>query len=433
MPEFALDYHRRNVPIDHPDLSVTRAKLEYPTVDVNFAYLAMINKVVYGSMIVFGYTVLTRDSFTDKAVWAGVQVNMSSTIIGRYQDRNNLYYAEYIPPNSASDHALWKCSAGTRTMLASEAIDIDNSGRGLAIVCSGSVIKSLRYEISTYLDPLALPTPNATISATDTSFASGLYGFRVLRESSPHGGNDSASAWLKAPLSPSPPALGVLEVNLEGSGKPEDPFRPSLSKNLAKVTSLSGLPDFLYLEAKRYDMLKAKGFADEEIKLLLGYIPQHQVDLDSVTWGAFEFSDKSPTNIIMITGDNPYKGGAVQRQMDYAKSKNLRVFSPPKNYGEVVSLYNKLKGDFKHWLAGKDNFAYMVLGLEELDLMQNVDFYYGELLEHRTHYQQLKQVPDSEIRNRLNELIEKLSKVSVLVDERDKHLKKINEILKKGW
>jgi len=430
MPDIVLDYHRLKTPIDHPDLSVTRGKLEYPTVDVNFAYLAMINKVVYGSENVYGYTVLTRDRFTDKAVWAGVQVNAASTITGRYQDRNNLYLAQLNPVNSASDHLLIKISAGTRTTLATEAIDIDNSGRGLAIVCSGSVIKSLRYEVSTYLDPLALPTPNATISATDTSFASGLYGFRPLRDNYPHGGSESGSAWLKAPLSPSPPAQTILELNVEGSGKPEDPFRPAMSKNLVPISRLTGLPDFLYMDAKKYEILKAKGFTDDEIIYLISDRIQTHVDLDSVTWGAFELNpDKASTVIVTIIGDNPYSAGAIDRQ----KSKAKRVFTPPKSYDEAVSLYNTLVKDYPHWLAGKDNFAYECLGLEVFDYLQNVDFYYGELIEHKTHYDQLKKVPDWELRNRFNELKYKLSRVNVLVDERDKHLGKLNEILKVGW
>jgi hypothetical protein len=92
-----------------------------------------------------------------------------------------------------------------------------------------------------------------------------------------------------------------------------------------------------------------------------------------------------------------------------------------------------LKGDFKHWLAGKDNFAYQVLGWEVLDWFQNADFYYGELVEHKTHYDQLKKVPDWELRNRLSELTDKLQKVTTLADERDKHLSKLNEIIKRGW
>jgi hypothetical protein len=35
--------------------------------------------------------------------------------------------------------------------------------------------------------------------------------------------------------------------------------------------------------------------------------------------------------------------------------------------------------------------------------------------------------------NRLNELVDRLSRVTVLVEERDKHINKAKEILKKGW
>jgi len=45
----------------------------------------------------------------------------------------------------------------------------------------------------------------------------------------------------------------------------------------------------------------------------------------------------------------------------------------PRDYMEAVSLYNQLRRDHPHWLAGKDNFAYQVLGWEELDWLQNID------------------------------------------------------------
>jgi hypothetical protein len=166
---------------------------------------------------------------------------------------------------------------------------------------------------------------------------------------------------------------------------------------------------------------------------LLGYIPQHQVDLEAVTWGAFEFSEKSPTNIIIITGDNPYQQGAIHKQTELAKNKNLKVLSPPRNYGGAVAQFNQLRRDYPHWLAGKDNYAYQVLGWEELDLFQNVDFYYGELVEHRTHYDQLKRVPDWELWRRLEELERRLERLAVLTEERDKHLEKLKTIKRLGW
>jgi fructose-1,6-bisphosphatase/sedoheptulose 1,7-bisphosphatase-like protein len=111
----------------------------------------------------------------------------------------------------------------------------------------------------------------------------------------------------------------------------------------------------------------------------------------------------------------------------------MRVLDPPRNYGEAVAQYNKLREEFPHWLAGKDSYAYQVLGWEELDIFQNVDFYYGELIEHKTHYQQLKQVPDFEMWRRLEELERRVEKIEVLTEERDRHIKKLKEVKRLGW
>jgi hypothetical protein len=428
-----LDYHRLRVPIDHPDLSVTRAKLEYPTESVSFAYLSAINRVKGCSLLSYGYVLLTYDSFSDKSVFAFQQVNDHTHNVGRLSDKSNMYWGKFSPSRATTDHLIEKLVAGTTTTLATEAIDIDNSGRGLRFSCSGSTLKSMRFELASPVYPLSLPTPNATISVTDTSFASGLWGFRFLRETYPHGGTESGSVYLLAPASPSPPAQVVLEFGIEGSGSLEDPFRPSLGRDLVEVASLpgsAGLPDFLYREARRYQVLRRRGFEDEEMQLLLGYVPQHQVDLDSVTWGAFEFHpDKASTVIVTVVGDNPYRPGAIERQ----RARARRVFRVPKDYSDAVALYNQLKEDYPYWLAGVHSWCYQVFGLEEFDWMQNVDFYYGELIEHKTHYDQLKQAPDWEVRRRLNELISRLSKVTVLTEERDKHINKAREILKKGW
>jgi hypothetical protein len=416
-----------------PDRSITRAKLEYPTVDVSFAYLAAINQVNYVNSGGWGYATVTRDSFADKAVWAAVQPRDYPSTIGRLLDADNMYFNWYELPASWADHKLYRRSAGTNTNIATEGVELGTAGRGLAISCSGSTIRSLRYEMPAPRDPLALPAPNGTISATDTTFASGRFGFTFLYNYYPHGGSESGSAWLKAPLTRLPPAQAIVEVEVEGSGTPEDPYRPLLSRNPVEIASLRGLPELLYREAKRYEILRAKGFTEDEMKLLLGHVPQHQVDLGAVTWGAFEFSEKSPTNIVIVTGDNPYQQGAISKHVELARGKNLKTARPPRDYGEAVAQYNRLKKDFPHWLAGKDNYAYQTLGLEELDLFQNVDFYYGELVEHRIHYQQLKQVPEWELWSRIEELKRRLEGIRVLTEERDRHLEKLNAVKKIGW
>jgi len=415
--------------------SLLRSQLEYPTVGVSFAYLAVINKVVYGSHYTWGIDVLTRDIFTDKAVIGGAQPNGWAEIAGRWNDKNNFYRNSLNPGVSTADHLLLKVVGGTITTLTTEAVDIDNSGEMLAISTSGSTIKSLRWALTGVMDPLNPGTATATLSATDTSFASGYFGVRLIRETYPHGAIDSTSAYLKAPFSPLPSAQAILEVEVTGSGTLEDPYRPLLSQNMANITSLTGLPDFLYQEAKKRQVMMSKGFTDEEIRMLLGYVPQYQVDLDAVTWGAFEFSEKSSTNIIMITADNSYKSGAIQRQIDLARAKGHNVFTPPKTYDDVVALYNRLKPSFPHWLAGKDNFAYQVLGYEELEPLAVIDFYYGELIEHKTHYDQLKRVPDWELRNILRMWSDRLerAKPNIPHDEYVKHRGKLDKILRLGW
>jgi hypothetical protein len=415
------------------DRNVTRAKLEYPTENVSFGYLSCINKVTGIKRMTSGYLLITKDSFTDKSLFQMAQINYGSFNVSRVSNSDNLYDHTIHPPDATTDHKIRKVVNLNVYNLATESVDLADSGHGMRMSVSGSTIKGMRWLVTTPLDPLNLPTPTATITATDTTFASGYFGVSPLHYASPHGGTSSAISYLLPPASPSPPALAVVEVDVAGSGSEDDPFRPNLLTNLIEVDQSLDVPDFLKLEKKRYDVLKSKGFTDEEIKLLFGYIPQHQIDLNAVTFGSFELSPESSTNVITIQGDNPYQSGAVLRQVEFARGKGLRNFSAPRDFREAVELYRKLKSEFTHWLAGKDNFAYQCLGWEVLDLLQNVDFYYGELIEHQTHYSQLKQVPDFEIENRLAVLEDKLSRANVLIEERDKHIAKLKEIEKKGW
>jgi hypothetical protein len=319
MPDLVLDYHRLKTPIDHPDLSVTRAKLEYPTVDVSFAYLAAIEKLDYfATGWAQDYWIVTKDAFTDKAV-EGIISSHSGfpstrhSLISKSKAEGNFYWAEITVPYTTRDFPLFKRYAGGSYLLGYEAVDLDTGRTDYGkLSSSGSTHKAYRN------DPA---TPKVT--ATDTALASGYAGFGYCAYyASTENAIDSWFARLVAPSSPSVTAVVIIETDIEGSGKPEDPFRPLFSKSLVEITtppSLAGLPDFLYREARRYEVLRSKGFTDEEMRLVFGSIPQHQVDLDAVTWGAFEFSERSSANIIVVTGDNPYKSGAVQRQADYAK------------------------------------------------------------------------------------------------------------------
>jgi hypothetical protein len=413
--------------LEIPDRSITRAKLEYPATNVNLSFISAIDRLLLvtrkptGGVIHYLAPIILAD-----AMMVDLPEYATADITGRLQDADYNYFALFDPPASSNDLKLFRRTPTAETIIASQAVDIGES-QVLGISCSGSSIRARRWVARpAVVNPASLPAPTGSAVATDTTFASGYFGVGVFAM-------DSGGARLLPPATPLPPAQAIIEVEVEGSGAPEDPYSPLLSKNLVEITSLEGLPSFLYQEAKKYEILKNKDFTDDEIKLLLGYIPQHQIDRVSVTWGAFEFSKDSPTNVIIITGDNPYQQGAIQRHAELARSKNLKVLRPPRNYGEAVAQYQRLKRDYQYWLVGKDNYAYQVLGLEELDLFQNVDFYHGELIEHKAHYQQLRQVSDFEMWRRLEELERRLEKVEVLAEERDKHVAKIREVKRLGW
>jgi hypothetical protein len=417
MPDIVLDYHRLKTPIDHPDSSVTRAKLEYPTENVSFPYLASIDKLTELKPLVidYAYATVTSNIFADKAV-RGYQRDRSGHL-GRFVSRTNLYRTVIDSGAATADYYIHAYINGVGTTLGSEAVDLGVHYVWLIMFSlSGSTLKAYREDMTT-----------PKITATNTAISAGRFGPWSLTNIYPY---PNLFTLLLPPSSSAPPAQAILELGIIGSGSLEDPYSPSLSSNFAEILSLAGLPDFLYQEARKYRILKVRGFTEDEMRLLLGYVPQYQVDLDAVTWGAFELHPgKASTVVITVVSGNPYRPGAIERQ----KARARRVFRVPKDYSEAVDLYSQLKKDYPYWLAGKDSFAYQVLGWEVLDWFQNVDFYYGELVEHKTHYDQLKQVPEWEIMRRLYELRERLTKVSVLVDERDKHLKKLDEILRKGW
>ena len=441
MPDLVLEYHRLKTPIDHPDRSVTRGKLEYVTVDVSFAYLSAINQILIVSYHIHGPAVVARSAFADKAVLAAVHSEDRATLLGRLQNKLNTYAHMTTPEYAGYDHYVGRFVNGTWTELGRETVDIDGSGRAMMFRVFGSTLQGLRFELPELRDPLAMPTADGVATATDTTFASGYFGFCVRRKKDLLGYVVPVTGYLKSAGSPGPSsasalvppfsAVAVLEVEVAGEGSEENPFRPMLSTHLVEIDRIPNAPEFLRSEHERYQLLRKRGFTDEEMRLLLGRVPQARVDLDSVTWGAFEFNEKSPVNVVIVTGDNPYRPGAIDRQKERARSRGLRALAPPKDYREAVEQYNQLK--LPHWLAGKDNYAYQALGLKELEPFTIADFYYGELIEHKAHYDQLKRVPDWEMERTLTGWLEELRKVTVLRSERDKHVKKLEAVLKLGW
>ena len=417
-----LNLHRTAIPIDHPDRSVTRVKLEYPEEDVYLMYLICIDKGTDESLrnLYSDYMAwLTNDSFTDKAITEYISsVGCGSALIGRYSG-GDFYYTFYNSSFSTADHKIRKFVGGSITDLATEAVDISGVYK-FKLVISASSLTSYRNGNS--------------ISATDTDLVSGQWGIAPLGKGHPdstHG--HTLLARLLAPSSLGPKPKAILVTPVIGSGTDEDPIRPDMYQELKEISEVSGLSDFLYEEANRYYTLKNKGYSDEEIKALLGYIPQHQVDLGAVSWGVFELKKGQSTVTVLIYEDNPYLAGAIEKQKEHCLSKGGKVLTPPTDYSEAVEQYKQLKTEHPEWIAGKDNYVFQSTAIPEVEYFHVADFYYGELIEHKTHYDQLKRVPDYEIERRIRRTLDKLQRVTILTEERDKHINKLRTILRFGW
>ena len=95
--------------------TITRSKLEYPTEDVTFAYLAAINKLAqYHTAGTTRDFAVTADAFTDKAV-KNVEIvwGCGFTLLGRVQDKDNAY-AQFTEENATTaDHKIKKWESGT--------------------------------------------------------------------------------------------------------------------------------------------------------------------------------------------------------------------------------------------------------------------------------------------------------------------------------
>ncbi len=368
--------------------TITRDKLEYPTEDVSFAYLQAIGKVysypdeghMAGSLL-FG----TVDSFADKSVEVFITGEIGY-VYARWSDDDNFYRTYQETGLSTADHKLHKFVGGTNTELGSESVDLnDYYMYRYKLSCNGSAIKSFRVDMTT-----------PKISVTDTDLASGKYG--IFSPNSDAYPSLYGSIYLRAPSTKLPQLKAIVEFDIIGSGTEEDPIRPNL-----------------------------KQLFDQHPEL------DKQIDKTAVTWGAFDPKPEHNTMLITITAGNPYTGEkAITEQIEHAKSKNLKVLKPPRDYSEVTEQYRQLKQEFTEWIAGKDNYAYQTLGHEDFEKFQVADTYYGNIVEGYKP-DAYKNVPDWEMRKTLAMWKERLKRATVVKSEAEKHLKKLEEVEKNGW
>jgi len=401
--------------------TIPRSKLEYPTENVSFAYLASIDKLqeaisIYDLISVGSVTV---DNFSDKAVKGIALVNGGSrlnTLTVRYNDVNNYYAQTFYIDATTEDFKIIKNVSGTITNIANEAVDLSLAAYQVALSVSGSTLKAFRSSANA----LDINLTTAQLSVTDTSFVSGKFGIFEFIGADYVSGVSPLSARLTAPLTKLKPAVIILEC-----------AEFNLVRKLVNVCNINTL-DFIKKESKRYEILKSKGFTDKEMEDLLGYIPQRHVDLAAVTWGAFDHKPEHNTMLITITAGNPYTGEkAIQEQVEHAKKKNLIVLKPPKDYNEAVQQYRTLRKDFPEWIAGKDNYAYQTLGHECFEHFAVADFYYGAIFDAVYGDNPFKNVPEWELQNTLAMWEVRLSRGEILKStEKEQHMFKLRQCCK---
>jgi len=211
---------------DIEDESITRAKLEYPTVDVALTYLSAIGKFecpIYPDVIKAPF--VTVDAFADKAIEARFSLYYLY-MFGRFIDPDNSYHVEHNCGYTTSDHYMWKTLAGTETGLAYEAVDLTAAYTYYyRFSCLGTALKSFRDDFVT-----------PRLSVTDTDIASGKWGYK-LRGDWTRGGK-LFETYLRAPASPAPRVLKFFEAPVVGKGTMEDPFRVKMPQELADHPTL---------------------------------------------------------------------------------------------------------------------------------------------------------------------------------------------------
>jgi len=216
--------HRTVIPIDHPDGSVTRAKLEYPTVDVSLAYLQMAGRAETGFEVGGGWEQLfTTEFFADKAIeFSTISIpDIASWILmARFIDFDNHYRVAYAVGLATKDFVLTKEVAGVVTNLAFESVDLTAWAR------SRCKLSCLGTTISAYRDDLTTPV----LSVTDVDLASGRFGGSAWERGRIY--SSFHQLFLRAPSSPPRKTLAYFEVPITGTGIDEDPFRPQMPEEL---------------------------------------------------------------------------------------------------------------------------------------------------------------------------------------------------------
>jgi len=182
-------------------------------------------KIFYEQHIDYTILFTFKDTYTDKAV-KGVCASFYGIMVARVTNDANFYELRLEQLATSADFAIAKYVAGSRTVLATEAIDFPAN---IAYLCKleieGSILRVYREDMTT-----------PKITATDTTFTSGYFGARIW--GAPGGGECSfvypSTVQLVDIGSADPPEpIRYYEIPVIGDGSFEDPFRPQLPEEIA--------------------------------------------------------------------------------------------------------------------------------------------------------------------------------------------------------
>jgi len=271
-----LDTHKTASPIDHPDESITPAKLlSFP--DVTTATWASLKQNFY-FLYLDEYTAfaLFNTSLDDAEVDA-IDIDPKGTLGARLSvgpfNPGYGYYSEENSNNVTKDHRIFKINASGLVELACDAIDIPSSAYYIhQFIAQGATLTSNLTN-----SPAGI---NSSISATDTEFTVGLFGYKITDID-----NKRPYVLESAYLMPATKAKLKIRYKtgdcyfilpLTGTGEKEDMYRPLLPEQ----TKICPVDQRLY---KKYKMLRLARFTNKQIFTIFSELNALKINVYAVS------------------------------------------------------------------------------------------------------------------------------------------------------
>jgi len=162
-------------------------------------------------------------SYLNKTVEAWVTER--GWVVARSQDANNFYWCRMISTATTADFDIRKTIAGTITVIASEAIDVNPSTIWkIKLEIENSTMKGYREDMTT-----PKITTSDTAITTEGKWGTGQSGDPTLEHIKMI---TFYSCVLGEPASPTPKVLRYYEVPIVGKGSFDNPFKPQLPEEI---------------------------------------------------------------------------------------------------------------------------------------------------------------------------------------------------------